>query len=170
MVSYLTVHIPSKQLYVTKPIKRIETLVVIIIRIVIIIPATLAWSWNLVCVLALQIGPNSQNFRKISFHYAHQGTGKTIHSVCQLRLFGTIVDNTPRIFGGKQRLETLDGYIIPLSIHSGFPRMDVFPPTQEELDTCPHVFCTADTEWHPQNVNDKYSVTDLDITDDELQH
>ena len=55
------------------------------------------------------------------FHqYAHQGTGKTIHSVSQLCHFGTIVDNTPRHFGGKQRLETLDGYIIPLSIRSGF--------------------------------------------------
>jgi hypothetical protein len=38
------------------------------------------------------------------------------------------------------------------------------------LDTYPHVFFTTDTEWHPQNVNDKYYVTDLDITDDDLQH
>jgi hypothetical protein len=44
------------------------------------------------------------------------------------------------------------------------------PPTQGELDTYPHVFFTTDTEWHPQNVNDKYSVTDLDITDDDIQH
>jgi hypothetical protein len=51
------------------------------------------------------------------FHqYAHHGTGKTIHSVSRLRHFGTIVDNTPSCFNGKQRLETLDGYIIPLSI------------------------------------------------------
>jgi hypothetical protein len=49
------------------------------------------------------------------FHqYAHQGTGKTVHSVSQLPHFGTIVADTPRHFGGKQRLETLDGYIIPL--------------------------------------------------------
>jgi hypothetical protein len=74
------------------------------------------------------------------FHqYAHQGTGKTIHSVSQLRHFGTIVDDTPRLFGGKQRLETLDGYIIPLSIRSGLPYTDMSPPTQEELDTYPHV-------------------------------
>jgi hypothetical protein len=66
---------------------------------------------------------------------AHQGTGKTIHSVSQLRHFGTIVDDTPRQFGGKQRLETLDGYIIPLSIRSGLPYMDMSPPTQQELDT-----------------------------------
>jgi hypothetical protein len=48
------------------------------------------------------------------FHqYAHQGTGKTIHSVSRLRCFGTIVDYTPRLFGAKQRLETLDGYPCP---------------------------------------------------------
>jgi hypothetical protein len=53
------------------------------------------------------------------FHqYAHHGTGKTIHSVSQLRDIGTIVDCAPRSFGGKQRLDTLDGYIIPLSIRS----------------------------------------------------
>ena len=104
------------------------------------------------------------------FHqYAHQGTGKTIHSVSQLRHFGTIVDDTPRHFGGKQRLETLDGYIIPLSIRSGLPYMDMSPPTQEELDTYPHVFFTADMEWHPQSVNNEYHVADLDITEDDLQ-
>jgi hypothetical protein len=56
------------------------------------------------------------------FHqYTHHGTGKTIHSVSQMREFGTIVDDTPRSFGGKQRIETLDGYIIPLSIRTGMP-------------------------------------------------
>jgi hypothetical protein len=47
--------------------------------------------------------------------------------------------------------------------------MDMSPPTQDELDTYPHVFFTADREWHQQNVNDEYSVNDLDITDDDLQ-
>ena len=43
------------------------------------------------------------------------------------------------------------------------------PPTQEELDTYPHVFFTADMEWHPQSINDEYHVADLDITEDDLQ-
>jgi hypothetical protein len=64
------------------------------------------------------------------FHqYTHHGTGKTIILVSQLRHFGTIVNDTPRCFNGKQRLETLDGYIIPLSICSGLPYMDTYPPT-----------------------------------------
>jgi hypothetical protein len=62
------------------------------------------------------------------FHqYAHHGTGKTIRSVSQLCHFGTIVDDTPRCLNGKQRLETLDGYIIPLIIRSGLPYMDILP-------------------------------------------
>jgi hypothetical protein len=53
------------------------------------------------------------------FHqYALHGTGKTIHSVAQLRHFGTIVDKPPSSFDGKHRLETLVGYISPLSIRS----------------------------------------------------
>jgi hypothetical protein len=60
------------------------------------------------------------------FHqYVHQGTGKAIHSVSQMRHFGRIVDDNPCLFGGKQRLETLDGYIIPMSICSGLPYMDM---------------------------------------------
>jgi hypothetical protein len=39
------------------------------------------------------------------FHqYAHHGTGKTNHSVSQLLDSGTIVDDTCRLFCGKQRL------------------------------------------------------------------
>jgi hypothetical protein len=47
--------------------------------------------------------------------------------------------------------------------------MDMSPPTQEELDTYPHVLFTADMEWHPQSINDEYHVDDLDITEDDLQ-
>ena len=47
--------------------------------------------------------------------------------------------------------------------------MDMSPPTQEELDTYPHVFFTADMEWNPQSVNNEYHVADLDITEDDLQ-
>jgi hypothetical protein len=57
----------------------------------------------------------------------------------------------------------------PIVHCSALTYMDMSPPTQEKLDTYPHVFFTSDTEWHPQNVNDEYSVHDLDITDDDLQ-
>jgi hypothetical protein len=34
---------------------------------------------------------------------------------------------------GKQRLETLDGYFIPISIQNGLPYIDMHPLTDEEL-------------------------------------
>jgi hypothetical protein len=93
------------------------------------------------------------------FHqYAHHVTGKTTHYASQLREFGTIVDDTPRSIGGKYHLETLDGYIIPLSIRSGMPYMDMSPPTPSELDSYPHVFFTSDTEWNLQSIVDEYPV------------
>jgi hypothetical protein len=85
-----------------------------------------------------------------------------------LHEFGTIVDDTPCSFGGKQRLETLDGYIIPLSIRSGVPYMDMSPPTPSELDSYPHF--TSDMEWNPQSIVDEYPVQDLDLSDNDLQH
>jgi hypothetical protein len=47
--------------------------------------------------------------------------------------------------------------------------MDMSPPTQEELDTYPHVFFTADMEWYPQIINDEYHVDHLNLTEDDLQ-
>jgi hypothetical protein len=105
------------------------------------------------------------------FHpYAPHGTGKTIHSVSQLHPVGTIVDSTPRCSNGKQRLETVDGYIIPLSIRSGLPYMDMSPPTPIELDTYPHVFFTSHLEWNPQIIVDENPIHDMDLTDNDLQH
>jgi hypothetical protein len=81
------------------------------------------------------------------FHqYAHHGTSKTIHSDSQLHDFGTIVDNTPCSFGGKQCLEVLDGFIIPLYIFSGLPYIYTCPATPIELDSYPHVLSTSDME------------------------
>jgi hypothetical protein len=85
-------------------------------------------------------------------------------------IFGTIVDNTSRSFCGKQHLETLDGYIIALSIRSGLPYMDMYPPTPTEFDSYPHVFFTSDMEWNPQRIVDEYTVHDMDLTDNDLEH
>jgi hypothetical protein len=60
--------------------------------------------WTVTGLIQTQHGPIIGVFHL----YAHHGTGKTIHSVSQFHHFGTIVDDTPRSFGGKQRLDTLD--------------------------------------------------------------
>ena len=52
----------------------------------------------------------------IMHQYAHLGTGKTIHSILQLRHFGVEVDENPRALSSKQRIRTSSGHVIPLSI------------------------------------------------------
>jgi hypothetical protein len=122
------------------------------------------------CIVAGLIQTQHDPIIGIFHQYAHHGTGKTIHSASQLRDFETIVDDTSHCFNGKQRLETLDGYIIPLSISLGLPYMDISPPTSSELDTYPHVFFTSDIEWNPQGIVDEYPIHELDLTDNDLQH
>ena len=51
--------------------------------------------------------------------------------------------------GGKQHIETLDGYIIPLNISSGLPYITICPYTDTEWDNLPHVILTADMDWDP---------------------
>ena len=104
------------------------------------------------------------------FHqYAHYGTGQTVHSVNQFKSFGIMVDDTPRQFqNGKQRLETPDGYIIPISIRNGLPYIDMAPPTDEDMESYPHVLFTSDLSWDPQSLDNEYSSADLDLTEGDV--
>jgi hypothetical protein len=87
----------------------------------------------------------------------HLGTRKTIHSVLQLRHFGVEVDKTPRALGGKQRIHTSGGHVIPLSIQNGLAHMDMCPPTDLDYNTYPHVFLTSDSVWDPTSFDDEYT-------------
>src|SRR5207253_2574065 len=51
--------------------------------------------------------------------------------------------------GGKQRIETPDGYIIPLNVRNGLLYMTIRPFTDYEWDILPHVVLTADVDWDP---------------------
>ena len=56
------------------------------------------------------------------FHeYAHLGKGRSIHAAGQMEWFNCQVDDRSKIVGGAQRIETSEGYVIPLSIESGLP-------------------------------------------------
>ena len=100
--------------------------------------------------------------------YAHFGKGQTVHSVNQLKHFGITIDDTPRQFGGKQRLATPEGYFIPLSIRNGLPYIDMHPPSDDELHSYPHVIFTSDMAWDPQVLDDEYNVDDLELDEDDL--
>ena len=58
------------------------------------------------------------------FHeYAHLGKGRSIHAAGQIEWFNCKVDDRSKVVVGAQRIETSDGYVIPLSIESGLVYM-----------------------------------------------
>ena len=53
------------------------------------------------------------------FHeYAHLGKGRSIHAARQMGWFNCKVDDRSKVVGCAQRIETSDGYVMPLSIES----------------------------------------------------
>ena len=51
--------------------------------------------------------------------YAYYGMGHTIHSSRQIELFKNSVDDRSVQVGGKQRICTIDGYVMPLTCRGG---------------------------------------------------
>ena len=83
------------------------------------------------------------------FHeYAHLGKGKSIHASGQMEWFNCQVDDRSKIVGGAKRIETSEGYVIPLSIESGLVYMHTIRiPTDQDLQKYPHVFFTSPDIW-----------------------
>ena len=82
--------------------------------------------------------------------YAYLGKGSSIHSSGQLEWFKTLVDEKSIKVGGTQPITTLDGYSIPLLIRDGLAyATSLGRPTDQDMDTYPHVFFTSPDEWDP---------------------
>ena len=82
--------------------------------------------------------------------YAYLGKGSSIHSSGQLEWFKTNVDEKSVKVGGTQLITTLDGYSVPLLIKDGLAyATSLGKPTDQDMDTYPHVFFTAPDEWDP---------------------
>ena len=93
------------------------------------------------------------------FHeYAHLGKGRSIHAAGQMEWFNCQVDDRSKIVGGAQRIETSEGYVIPLSIESGLVYMHTIRiPTDQDHQNYPHVFFPSPDIWDA-------SVLDHEIT------
>ena len=93
------------------------------------------------------------------FHeYAHLGKGRSTHAAGQMEWFNCQVDDRSKTVGGTQRIETSEGYAIPLSIESGLVYMHTIRiPTDQDLQNYPHVFFTSPDIWDA-------SVLDHEIT------
>ena len=82
--------------------------------------------------------------------YAYLGKGSSIHSSGQLEWFKTNVDEKSIKVGGSQLITTLDGYSVPLLIKDGLAyATSLGRPTDQDMDTYPHVFFTSPDEWDP---------------------
>ena len=92
--------------------------------------------------------------------YAYSGKGKTIHSAIQLEMANNHVDDKSGKAGGKQRIKTVSGHLIPLHIHSGLPYMDLRPYTDSEWETLPHIVLTSDQDWNPSIADNKINITE----------
>ena len=92
------------------------------------------------------------------FHeYGELKNGKTIHSALQLRDGGNTVDDTAMHLGGRQRITTSHGHIIPLDFENGLPYIKMQLPSDDDLVDYPHVIMTRDVPWDPKRYDLKQS-------------
>ena len=62
----------------------------------------------------------------------------------------TLIDEKSIKVGGTQLITTLDGYSVPLLIRDGLAyATSLGRPTDQDMDTYPHVFFTSPDEWDP---------------------
>ena len=79
--------------------------------------------------------------------YAYLGKGSSVHSSGQREWFKTNVDEKSVKVGGTELITTLDGYSVPLLIKDGLAyATSLGKPTDQDMDTYPHVFFTSPDE------------------------
>ena len=88
--------------------------------------------------------------------YAYLWKGPSIHSSGQLEWLQTNVDETSVKVGGTQLINTLDGYSVPLLIKDDLAyATSLGRPTEQDIDTYPHVFITSPDKWDHSQVPDQ---------------
>ena len=80
----------------------------------------------------------------ILHQYAYTGIGRMIYSSTQLEMYKNQIDNCSQVIGGKQYIQTLNGYIIPLDIQDGLLYMPLCAPTDNELNILPNIILISD--------------------------
>ena len=85
---------------------------------------------------------------------------KTIHSSLHMESFNNKVDDrSSNMTYGKQCIETIDGYVLPLRITNGFPYLKIISFTNNEWEFLHHMILTSYKYWDPYNL-DKISKSD----------
>ena len=75
--------------------------------------------------------------------------GKSILSMNQMRDYRTEVNETPKIYGGKQNLVTLDDHTFPLQYKQALTWLEIEYPTDEDMENYPIIEMTSELEWDP---------------------
>ena len=93
--------------------------------------------------------------------YAHIPNGKTIHSSAQLEYHGIKVDDRSLKTGGKQRIITHAGYVIPLNVRSGLVTLVMRPPIDAKISltgpkSLPQTVIISDLDWDPSIIDYEY--------------
>ena len=96
-------------------------------------------------VVSTQRGDVIAIFNQSAYHPG----GKSILSCLQVEDNGITVHDKLIPHGGRQCIETPDGYIIPLDAHQGLVYMKIRPFTNEEFRRLNHVVFTRDIPWDP---------------------
>ena len=64
------------------------------------------------------------------------------------------------VLGGKQVINIIDGYTIPLQFKDGLSYMKMSSPTDKQLEELPHVLLTADMSWNPRRLDYSHNMDD----------
>jgi hypothetical protein len=67
----------------------------------------------------------------------------------------------------------MDAYQIPLDFHNGLPYLKKCQiPTEDELNTLPHIIMTSDMDWDPSTYNNTIDDMDkfFDADEDNVYH
>ena len=93
---------------------------------------------------------NTFRVNLIMNEYTCYGKGHTIHSSGQIEWFKNSVDDRSVQVGGKQRICTIDGYVMPLTCRGGLMYLSILvKPTDKDLERYAAVHLTGPHEWDP---------------------
>ena len=109
---------------------------------------------KLLALMWLLLQPSSTPLKEKSLAYSMNmpTLGRDHPFIHQVNLngFKTNVDEKSVKVGGTQLITTLDGYSVPLLIKDGLAyATSLGRPTDQDMDTYPHVFITSPDEWDP---------------------
>ena len=61
---------------------------------------------------------------------------------------------------------THEGFAIPLHVRNGLYYMDMSPISNDDLDSYPHMFITANSPWNPDVVDEVFFIDASDSLND----